>query len=117
MSPTLPGATQRLIASAPISRCSRSANARRRTGSADPGPHTPNARAGRSPARAWTERPARSPDAWVGDEWSVRALVDRAAPGARLGSAVLDEVLEPLHVALDPALHEAERVADILDRP
>src|SRR5689334_20084520 len=46
----------------------------------------------------------------------VGGLVDLAAPGASLGAARLDELLEALHVALDPTLDDAERRPDGLDR-
>src|SRR4051794_6021598 len=47
---------------------------------------------------------------------SVVRLVDRPAPGTGLGAARLDELLEPLHVALDSPLDDAERRPDGLDR-
>src|SRR4051812_23132856 len=43
-------------------------------------------------------------------------LLDLAAPGARLRAALLDELLEPLEVALDPVVRDPGRVADLLHR-
>src|SRR4051794_9738865 len=56
---------------------------------------------------------------WFGCGWSLRRalLVDLAAPGAGLAAARLDELLEPLEVALRAVLRDAERVADALDEP
>ena len=45
----------------------------------------------------------------------LRRGVDVPAPAALLDAARLDERLEVLQVALDPALHDAQRVADLLD--
>jgi uncharacterized protein (TIGR00730 family) len=45
------------------------------------------------------------------------ALLDLAAPAARLGAAGLDELLEPLEVLLDLAAVRADRRAECLDHP
>src|SRR5436190_3769742 len=87
----------------------RSPESGRTGGSPAPLHSTANSRA-KTPGRAPAGRPVR------GGQWSARRLVDRPAPGARLRAAGLDEVLESLHVALDPPLNDAERGTRLLDR-
>src|SRR2546428_3192345 len=42
------------------------------------------------------------------------AVLDLAAPGARLASAALDELLEALEVGLDARAHDTQRIGDVL---